>query len=320
MNKQLPLVSVIVPTYNSPDLQRTLLSVLRQNYPNIQLIVTDDCSEAFSPEETELFLRENAGANIQEFRIIANAENLGTVRNLNYALKLCRGEYIFNLAGDDCFMDDQVLSDWVGEFVRTGANVITAYRAVYDDKLEVFSHNEPTEKQVKKIKKLSPKKLFEDLSATNYIFGCCTARTADCVKKYGFFDEGYRLLEDHPMNLKLLRSGERIHFFDRVVVKYRGGGASAPIRYNPVYEQDVDRVLTNDVLPYTDHPRRARKKHKQWKRDQRLYRHRAQMLEKCGNRSICVAAVQIWYYLHYPIRTLCRLPGRIRKALRKGVK
>lgn len=320
MNKQRPLISVIVPTYNSPDLNRTLLSVLNQDYPSIQLIVTDDCSAAFSTEGTEQFLRENAGCNIQEFRVIVNTVNLGTVRNLNNALKMCRGEYIFNLAGDDCFADEWVLSDWVAEFVRTGANVITAYRAVYDDNLEVFSHNEPTENQVRKIRTFPSDRLFEDLAATNYIFGCCTARSAECVRKYGLFDEGYRLLEDHPMYLKMLRMGEKFHFFDRVVVQYRGGGASAPVRYNPVYEQDVDRVFTNEVLPFTKYPRRAWRKHNGWKRDQMLCRRRAQMLEKHRNNKLWGAAVLIWYYLHYPVRTLTRLPGRIRKIFTKGAK
>ena len=39
-----PLITVIVPSYNSPDLYRTLRSVLSQDYPRIQLIVVDDGS------------------------------------------------------------------------------------------------------------------------------------------------------------------------------------------------------------------------------------------------------------------------------------
>lgn len=308
-----PLATVIVPTYNSPDLFGTLLSILRQDYPRIQLVLIDDGSSEFCTTEVEAFIRQNGGDHLEDWQVIVNPENRGTVRTLNLALGCSKGDYIFNLAGDDCFYDEQVLSDWVEAFLATGAQVMTALRAVYDPKLETFSHVEPSNAQVAMLRSLSPQLLFEKIAGINFIFGCCTARTAKCVEKYGLFDEGYRLLEDHPMNLKLLRSGEPIVFFDRIVIKYRGGGTSSPIRYNAVYEKDVDRVMECDVLPYTKHPVRIRWQHYQWKREQRLLRRRAQLLAHYGNRGVMRGLIQVWYYLHHPWRTLCRLPGKIQK-------
>ena len=43
------LASVLIPSYNSPDLKLTIQSVLEQDYSNIEIILIDDCSSEFSP-------------------------------------------------------------------------------------------------------------------------------------------------------------------------------------------------------------------------------------------------------------------------------
>ena len=308
-----PLITVIVPSYNSPDIFLTLRSVLAQDYPRIQLILADDASAVFSEPDIRDYLEKNNRGNLEQIQILVNPENYGTVRTMNQALQLCRGEYIFNLAGDDCFYDSHVLSDWTAEFIRTGAQVITAYRAVYDSRLQTQRSVEPTPAQVRDLQTKTPQALFEKIAATNFIFGCCTARTAACIEKYGLFDPSYRLLEDHPMNLKLLRQGEPIRFFDRIVVKYRSGGTSSAANYNAAYEKDVDTVLTHDVLPYTRCPLRMRWLYFQWKRDQRLLRRRARALMQHDGSPLAKLMIQFWYYLHHPFRTFCRLPGHLLK-------
>lgn len=306
-----PLATVIVLSYNSPDLFSTLRSVLEQDYPRIQLIVTDDGSVHFCEEMVETFIREHGTDRLESVQILINPENIGTVRTLNMALRRSEGEFVFNLAGDDCFYDSRVISDWVAAFEKTGAQVMTALREICDEQLLHPLRVEPTADQIRKIRELTSEELFEELAATNFIFGCCTARTARSIQKYGLFDEQYRLIEDHSMNLRLLRMGERIVFFDRIVVKYRSGGASSPARYNAVYAQDVDRILHNEVMPYTKHQKRVRWDYYQWKRDQKLLQRRARMLTRHDGNRVMTLLIQIWYYLHHPWRTLLRLLGRI---------
>lgn len=312
-----PLVTVIVPSYNSPDLFQSLYSVLEQDYPRIQLILADDASDNFVVPEVDEYLRKNNRGNIEQYQILVNSRNEGTVYTINNALINCMGEYIFILAGDDCFYDHMVLSDWVAEFIKTGALVMTGYRAVFDPSLQSCFGIEPTQDQVIFIKTLAPEKLFEKIAEKNFIFGCCTARSSECIRKYGYFDQGCRLVEDHPMNLKLLRMGEPIHFIDRIVVKYRKGGASSPLRFNPVYAQDVDRILHYDVLPYTKRPVRMRWIYFQWKRDQRLLQKRAKTLSRYHEHRLICSLIQIQYYMHHPFRTLFRFPRYIAKKIKK---
>ncbi len=314
---QKPLVTVIVPSYNSPDLYGALRSVVVQDYELIQLVVIDDGSDNFSCESVEKFLQRECRENIKSWIVLSNTKNMGTVYSINYAIEFAKGEYIFNLAGDDEFFDCHVLSDWVDAFRTTGAQVMTAMRAVYDETLSIRKGLAPTQKQIRYLKKLSSNELFEKIVPENFIFGCCTARSMASLLKYGKFDERYRLIEDHSMNLRLLREGEKIVFYDRIVVKYRGGGASSAGRYNTDYEKDVDLIYENEILPFTQYPVLARRAQWQWKRDQKLGRKYQRLKEKISGKP-ALAILWLWYRLHHPWRTLCRIPEKMIEHLLKG--
>ena len=306
-----PLISVIIPSYNSPDLWGTLESLAVQDYPHIQPVLVDDGSESFDTAAAEAFFRDHNRGNLEQIIVLQNPENRGTVHTMNRALSHCRGTYIFNLAGDDCFADPQVLSDWVEAFRQTGARVMTAYRSVWDQKLEHCIGTEPTAAQVRSLREKSPKQLFEELAEANFIFGSVTARTAQSFRQYGAYDEAYRLIEDHPAILKLLRQGEPIVFFDRVAVKCRTGGTSSAENYNEVYAQDVDRILTHEVLPYTVHPAAMKRAYARWKREQRILKKRAALYRRFGSGTPAKLMIGLWYYSHHPIRVICKLPRKL---------
>lgn len=309
----MPLISVIIPSYNSPDLWGTLESLTAQDYPHIQPVLVDDGSRQFDPEETKRFFHSRNRGNLEQITVLRNPENRGTVYTMNRALTHCKGEYIFNLAGDDCFADPRVLSDWVKAFQRTGAQVMTAYRSVWDEQMVHCFGTEPTADQVRSLQEKSPAALFEELAKANYVFGSATARTARSFQKYGMYDEGYRLIEDHPAILKLLRLGEPIVFFDRTVVRCRVGGTSSAQNYNEVYARDVDRILSCEVLPYTRHPIAMKHAYAQWKREQRILKKRAALFHRFGTGPGARAMIGLWYYLHHPIRVICRLPRKLLK-------
>lgn len=92
-----PLVSVILPSFNHRQfLDESINSVLRQTYPNIQLVVIDDGSTDGSAEYI---------ANLAEqhgFEYISQA-NAGLIATLNRAKQLVRGKYVSVSASDDFF-------------------------------------------------------------------------------------------------------------------------------------------------------------------------------------------------------------------------
>lgn len=294
------LVTILTLSYCSPDIYAAIDSVLSQDYARIQYVLIDDATDGFFAEDVSSYIVRHKRDNLEEFLVLKMPENLGTVRAANIGLSYSKGKYIFNLAGDDVFYDNSVIKDWVGEFNKTGFSVITAYRERYDIQMKHSLGVFPSPAEVNKIQHLSSAELFEALTPENFIFGCCTAYTHGCVNQYELYDESYKLVEDYPTFLRLLREGVKIGFFDRIVVRHRSGGSSSPERYNDWYVRDTDMIYNREIAPYTKNLARARKHHLNWKSRQRFDKE----LQRVRHNAFHVVCLRLRYHILHPFVTL----------------
>ncbi|MBW4490171.1 MAG: glycosyltransferase [Trichocoleus desertorum ATA4-8-CV12] len=100
VEKQNPLVSVIIPTYNRPHyLKQAIASVVQQTYTHLEIIVSDDCS----PEHPQPVIDAFQDARI---RLRRNPTNLGIGLNATYAFKDAKGKYVASLNDDDLWRPD----------------------------------------------------------------------------------------------------------------------------------------------------------------------------------------------------------------------
>ena len=91
-------ISVIICTYNGEKyIADQLDSILRQDMPVTQIIISDDHSTDRTPDILSQFANTNAGL----IQVTINENNIGVVRNYEKALGLCTGDYIFFSDQDD---------------------------------------------------------------------------------------------------------------------------------------------------------------------------------------------------------------------------
>ncbi len=86
-----PLVSILMIAHNCADfIEESVTSVLRQKWPNLELIVIDDAS----PDNTWDILKRlmNSVANLRCHR---NNSRRGSIPSTKYAFSLAKGEYLF---------------------------------------------------------------------------------------------------------------------------------------------------------------------------------------------------------------------------------
>jgi teichuronic acid biosynthesis glycosyltransferase TuaG len=99
-----PLVSVIIPTYNSEAfIGETLRSVQEQTYENWEIILVDDCSQ----DNTLAIVSQMAllDKRIQYYQLTINS-GTGIVRNT--ALSKCNGRYISFVDSDDLWKHNKL--------------------------------------------------------------------------------------------------------------------------------------------------------------------------------------------------------------------
>jgi len=103
---QLPLVSIMIPTYNQPQyIKQAVQSALAQDYENLEVLVADDSTN----EETAAVLQPFQGD--KRFSYYKNPQQLGRVANYRKLLnELAKGEWVVMLDGDDYYIDSSYIS------------------------------------------------------------------------------------------------------------------------------------------------------------------------------------------------------------------
>lgn len=110
MNKNQPLVSIGVPTYNRPEeLRRCLEGLIGQTYLNLEVIVSDNAS----PNDTTAEVAREFMQRDERIQYCRQAENGGALFNFQYVLDKATGEF-FMWAADDDYRAPTYVAEMVG--------------------------------------------------------------------------------------------------------------------------------------------------------------------------------------------------------------
>ncbi|MCK4858338.1 MAG: glycosyltransferase [candidate division Zixibacteria bacterium] len=126
--EETPRVSILLPTYNrAPLLRRALDNMEKQNYPNLEIVVADDCSTDDTPEVIKSQLERQK--NLISLR---NEKNLGPCQNIGEAFKKATGDYVI-VCSDDDLLDQDAIARYVEVAQRKNADVVYSDLAIIDD-------------------------------------------------------------------------------------------------------------------------------------------------------------------------------------------
>ncbi|MGO9950861.1 MAG: glycosyltransferase family 2 protein [Dissulfurispiraceae bacterium] len=113
----LPLVSIVIPTYNSAHyLEDAINSVTIQDYPQIELIVLDDGST----DNTESILRK-----YNDCLVWARHPNMGQALTLNKGWKMSKGSILSYLSADDVLLPTAVSTSV--KYLRANPETVLTY-------------------------------------------------------------------------------------------------------------------------------------------------------------------------------------------------
>jgi len=107
-----PKVTFLVPCFNyGRFLKDSVGSILGQTFTDFEILILDDHSN----DETEQIARGYTDPRIKYFR---HEVNLGYVKNMNFGILRCRGEFIWSISADDSLNDPGCVARAINIFDR----------------------------------------------------------------------------------------------------------------------------------------------------------------------------------------------------------
>jgi len=215
--RKLPVVSVVVPTYNrSMYIRETLDSVLHQTFSDFEVIVVDDGSTDGTEEVLRLYM--------DRIRYIRQ-ENRGAAAARNMGVRNARGALIAFMDSDDLSMTHHLESLY--NFLAQNLDyAMVVGNGAY---LEGEFHNRRTVISLRKAQRLEERgvsvgDLFDGRVVR--LQGIMVRKSA--LEEIGLLDEWFRLSYDLDLALRLIKN-YRIGFINQVIYLYRkhGGNISA---------------------------------------------------------------------------------------------
>lgn len=218
--EELPLISVVMAVYqpNQGWLKEQLASIERQEYPNLELLILDDCSG----EESVRLTKESVAQEIRRIpcAFSINERNLGSNKTFEQLTRDANGQFIAYCDQDDIWLS-QKLTRLYRQIVETQADLVFSDLYVIDGEGAVLSDS---------ITQVRRHHVFRDVQDAagillyhNFVAGCTMLLRAETAKKsLPFLDS---MVHDHYLALYCAANG-KLSFCNEPLIQYRIHGGN----------------------------------------------------------------------------------------------
>lgn len=251
-----PLVSVVVPAYNHEKyVHDSILSIVNQDYSNIELIILNDGSKDATHEKI-MELIPICEKRFTRFKYI-NKSNEGVATTLNQGIDWSEGEYVTVIASDDlmkpckvselvaqlehkdvdyglAFGDADFIDDRSAHILLDQFGCISTSDQAYSTFIQLFTARR------KDLPSSNDYFNYELLLKGNYLPAMSVLWRKSALSSVGSFTEGMAL-EDWDLWLKMSKRYKAV-FIDRCVASYRWHD------HNTVKTSAVPLLRSHDII------------------------------------------------------------------------
>jgi len=195
MKERKPLVSVVVPTFNSEHfLERCLRSIREQTYPNIEIIVVDKGSSDRTVEIAK-------GFGVRVYVIDAYER----CSQMNYGVRRAKGKFVY-IVGSDFVLEPTVVEEAVRKCEMEEFDAVCVHNTS-DSSVSFWAR---------------VRKLERDCYAGDELNVAARFFRKDVFERVGGYDEELVAAEDYDLHNRLLKAGFKIGYVRAKEVHNRG--------------------------------------------------------------------------------------------------
>ncbi|MGZ4910058.1 MAG: glycosyltransferase family 2 protein [Halobacteriota archaeon] len=233
-----PLISIFMKSYNHElYISEAIVSVLNQDFEDLELIIVDDASTDKSRQIIERFAEQDS-----RIRVIFHEQNVGITRVVNDGIDAARGKFIAQIDSDDVWVTDKLRKQLT--VVERDENVI-----VWSEGRLIDQNGQAISKNFSELVESASKKksgdLFQTLLQGNYIFGSTLLYKRANLSDLRY-DERFMYNNDYKFLLELARTYD-FHYIAEPLAMYRihgkntlvGQGVEAEKRRLRAYVEEI---------------------------------------------------------------------------------
>jgi len=212
----MPLLSIIIPTYNSErTIERCLESLVCQTFQDFEICVIDAASSDRTIAQVNRFR-----SRLRNIRIFSELDQ-GIYDAMNKGIDIAQGDWLYFLGSDDEVFDSQVFSDIFKTPIPEKSSIV--YGNVHIEGDTLWSQGDRIYDGAFDAEKIISKNIcHQSIFYRKTLF-----------QKFGKYKLEYPVCADWELNLRFFLRSEPI-YLDRTIAKFYGGGHSSKASNDPI--------------------------------------------------------------------------------------
>jgi len=235
--------SVLLVTYNQEKyVESALLSLLNQDYENLEIIVSDDCSSDSTWNILNQVVKSYHGPKIVILN--RNTMNVGLTANRINAFNLSRGKLIFFADGDDVSLNTRC-----SECIKYWTESKVKFDLIASDGFDMAESGEVLGKKYSD--DLEGLALIDWAQRRPYIFGASFMFTRDLYDDFNKVDSRLKNEDQCFLFRAIIRQGASR--LPSSLIMHRRGGMSQLLNWKAIYRNKKDALLKsaeNNLIEY----------------------------------------------------------------------